>query len=445
MVGGGGAIAGGGGTVAGGGGAVVDGVTVTITPSVVHARPGSDVQFKAAVMGATDMMVTWAVRDGASGGSIDAQGNYTAPTQEGTFTVTATSGKSFGTASVVVGSPSACSALMNKGVWEAIAPQGVGDTTSVAVDPFDPATVWLGTTRNGFFKSLDCGATWTHVNTGMNGAQLDSGSLWSMVVDPVDKGTIYLVGAYGALGLYKSTNGGVDFAQVFTADTEFAKVADQNFVNAVSMEANNHLHLVVSEHGTCKGYTTSCEAETTDGGVTWKLTATPLSWGEGGGLQLINATSWLWGGSEGGTGTWLTTDNGKTWKQVMPNGKGDANGEFTIRPLVPASDHAYYIGSLDGVMRSPDGFTWSLVSTNRVVGFAVGDTTLYAIDQWSPSFHSAAISDPMTWKTSPAPSVLPMDKGCPYLDYDAAHHVLYASCFGNALWRLVTQPDGSVP
>ncbi|HEV8246322.1 MAG TPA: hypothetical protein VGP93_11165, partial [Polyangiaceae bacterium] len=212
--------------------------------------------------------------------------------------------------------PSACDALTTTGVWEDIHPADATDTTSVVVDPFDSAIVWAAGSHKGFFKSTDCGASWTKISTGTNASIINNGSGWSVAIDPVDQGTIYLVGAYGALGLWKSTNGGVDFTQVFTPDTEFAQVASENFVNNISMDPNNHLHLVVMEHGTCTGYSPDCEAESTDGGDSWKLTATPQGWGEGGGLYLINATTWVWGGSEGSTGTYVTTNNGSSWTKA---------------------------------------------------------------------------------------------------------------------------------
>jgi hypothetical protein len=55
------------------------------------------------------------------------------------------------------------------------------------------------------------GATWTHVSTGANGSQLDSGSPVSIVVDPVNQGTMYVAEIYGPPGVWKSTNGGVDW------------------------------------------------------------------------------------------------------------------------------------------------------------------------------------------------------------------------------------------
>jgi hypothetical protein len=412
---------------------------VTVVPAAAHAAPGGTVAFTALVTGESNMAVTWSVQEGAPGGTIDPSGTYTAPTSPGTFHVVATSQANAalkGGATVFVALPGTCATLPSSSAWEQITPPSVDNTASVIVDPFDPATVWLGTglgsQTTGVFKSSDCGVTWTLVSTGMNAAMLGSGDMWSMAVDPVDQGVLYSLSGYGSEGLWKSTNGGVDWTQLFPMGSQYAQLAPYAFVNNVTMDPTNHLHLLVLNHGACNApYDIGCEAETFDGGKNWTITATPQPWGEGGGVQLLNGTSWLWGGGEGGSGTYLTTDNGANFTQVLPPGQGDVNGS-TIKPVTPASDGALYVSSMQGPVRSTDGGkTWSLIKVGRVVGFTVSKTGLFACDQWSPTFYKASMSDPTTWSTMPAPP-LPMNQGCSWMDYDEAHHVLYVSCLTTA-------------
>src|SRR5262245_62465389 len=102
------------------------------------------------------------------------------------------------------------------GVWENITPPDVGTTDAIALDPFVAGTLWLGTDptggkKGGVFKSTDCGATWTHVNTGANGDAVDTAHIWSMAVDYAEHGVIYVIGQYGPEGLWKSTDGGVSW------------------------------------------------------------------------------------------------------------------------------------------------------------------------------------------------------------------------------------------
>jgi len=330
---------------------------------------------------------------------------------------------------------SPCSALPAAGTWEKISPATTGWSLSVALDPFDSAVVWSANDF-GLNKSTDCGATWKLVSTGANGPGLAKSSLWSIAIDPVAQGTIYLVGGYGALSLWKSTNGGVDWTNLFTPGSEYVKVQEYDFVNNVSMDPTNHLHLATATHGTCAApYAPNCDAETFDGGATWKLSVAPSSWPEGGGVFVLDAKTWLWCDPFGGI--WRTADNAATFQKVHTGYGG--NGEFTNKPLVPASDGAYYLSSIQGILRSSDaGKTWTQVKQDgKWVGFAMSSTTLYAADQWSNTFASAAISDPTKWTTFPPPSGLASNQGAPYLAYDEDHHVLYASTWPGGLWRIV--------
>ena len=198
-------------------------------------------------------------------------------------------------------------------------------SASVALDPFDSAVVWAGN-EFGLNKSTDCGATWKLVSTGANGPGLANSSLWSIAVDPVSKGTIYLVGGYGALSLWKSTNGGVDWTNLFPKGSQYATVQEYVFVNNVSMDPTDHLHLAIATHGSCAApYAPNCDAETFDGGMTWKLSVAPSGWPEGGGLFVLDAKTWLWSDPFGGI--WRTGDNGATFRKVRTGYGG--NGEFT--------------------------------------------------------------------------------------------------------------------
>ena len=81
-------------------------ITVNVTPNGIgQVWQGTQVQFSARVNGITDQSVSWSVKEGSSGGTIDSTGLYTAPTAAGTFQVVATSQsepKASGTASVEV-------------------------------------------------------------------------------------------------------------------------------------------------------------------------------------------------------------------------------------------------------------------------------------------------------------------------------------------------------
>jgi serine/threonine-protein kinase len=65
-------------------------VGITISPESVSVTPAAQQAFQATVTGTIDSTVTWAVVEGAAGGSVVA-GRYTAPSSAGTYHVTATS------------------------------------------------------------------------------------------------------------------------------------------------------------------------------------------------------------------------------------------------------------------------------------------------------------------------------------------------------------------
>ncbi len=96
----------------------------------------------------------------------------------------------------------------------------IGDLT---VAPSDPNTIWVGTGEchlsgtsyagTGVFKSTDAGETWT--NMGLH----ESAHIGKVVIDPHDKGTVYIAAmgrrnSGGERGIYKTTDGGKTFRRV---------------------------------------------------------------------------------------------------------------------------------------------------------------------------------------------------------------------------------------
>jgi hypothetical protein len=133
----------------------------------------------------------------------------------------------------------------------------------------------------------------------------------------------------------------------------------------------------------------------------------------------------------------LTTDGGNTFQDISPNA-WPFYGPPSPHSILQDPKGGMYLGTGQGVIQSTDnGRSWSVLpnSGGRTVAFAAGNGNFYSTDAWSPSFHTASASDPTNWTMLPAPDV----GGCPFLDYDAAHHLLYASCFDAGTWRFVAQ------
>jgi photosystem II stability/assembly factor-like uncharacterized protein len=317
---------------------------------------------------------------------------------------------------------------------------------AIIVDPFDPRRVWLGTgsENDEIWRSDDCAASWTRVNTGPGSVGdnatyggVGDGAQWSMQADPVDQGVLYAVSGYGAESLWKTTDGGYSWSDVL-AGTEYETHADYRFVNNVSLDPTDHQHVVVSTHGGCSApYDPSCIAETKDGGRSWRVLRAPEGWVEGGGLILVKGALWIWCGSS----MMVTTDAGESWSTDALAAGGSCEAEYTIRSFVPAANGKYYLGSRNGVLRSADGASWEHVpgSSGTMVMIAQGSTQLFAANQWQPSLQSVSLGDDQQWNDLAAPPQIAMgsDGGIPFLAYDDAHHILYASMFSGGVARMV--------
>jgi hypothetical protein len=66
-------------------------VTVEVTPATTNVAVSGQQAFAAVVTGTANTGVTWSIREGTGGGTVDSAGLYTAPASTGTFNVVATS------------------------------------------------------------------------------------------------------------------------------------------------------------------------------------------------------------------------------------------------------------------------------------------------------------------------------------------------------------------
>jgi hypothetical protein len=352
----------------------------------------------------------------------------------------------------------ACNALAASGTWEQITPPTVlaqlpgpssapYGTNAFVLDPTNYATVYLGTSGMGIWKTTDCGATWVHINTGTHGAELDTGRNWTMQIDPTNPKVIYTNEGYGGSGngAFKSTNGGVDWTPIWPpADPSQANIVQYNFVNTITMDPANPQHLLLAFHATCSApYTTNCIAESSDGGGTWKVINGDPSWNSEGwqGFFLNDSKTFLLASS--GDGVWTTNDDGATWKKIEDSSQGEHNGNQIYR----ATDGTFYFGATGGVLRSPDGVAWTLIpnSGQLILGLASSGQTIYASSgypynpgQGPPPYepvYTSAETDGMKWVQMTSPL---LSNGGP-LGYDPDHHILYSSNWGAGFYRVVTQ------
>jgi hypothetical protein len=379
----------------------------------------------------------------ATGGSSGTGGKATGGSSGTGGAATGGSSGTGGSPPIVVG---ACDALPAAHTFQNVTPSGVGTSNfTFAIDPVNAGTVYLGTSQKGVFKSTDCASTWTHIDTGKNGAAMDSGMNWTFVVDPTDPKILYSNAGYGSgtNGAYKSKNGGVDWDPVWPPpDGTLGNVVQYNFANVFAMDPADHMHLLLTFHATCSApYAESCIAETKDGGATWRLAngTNGMVGTEGQVIYFLDTPhTWIWGSQS--SGFYRTEDSGATWTQLSSVLK-EAHPQGS--EIYRAKNGTFYLATADGIAKSADGKAWSLISgTGPLAGGIVGDgTTMYMSNffywNWATNAHpywSAPEATGTPWTEIPGSPDMTAGGS---LALDVPHRVLYASDLGAGFWRVV--------
>jgi photosystem II stability/assembly factor-like uncharacterized protein len=131
---------------------------------------------------------------------------------------------------------------------------------------------------------------------------VDRALIWSMAIDFKTPGVLYVIGFVPG-GIFKSTNGGVDWTQLIAPGSAVANAIPEGPSNpalaaiaSISMDPTNPLHLIGSPHVNCVGTQTPlCVIETTDGGQKWTILNVPIpgvtGWLEQAGPYVLDATS----------------------------------------------------------------------------------------------------------------------------------------------------------
>jgi photosystem II stability/assembly factor-like uncharacterized protein len=353
-----------------------------------------------------------------------------------------------------------CDGVTPENGWQAITPPGdLGDTQAIALDPFEVGTLYVQMHKggngshsptDGLYKSTDCGVSWNKLPPGRNasdepgadgkpGVNIHGGSIVSLIVDAVEPGVMYTASNYGPPGIYKSTNGGVDWDQLIPSDLEQYLPA-RGWFNALSVDPTDHRHLIGATHTGCTGkYAPNCLAETRDGGATWRLVPAPESGNEQCGPYIHDATTLIY--ASGQVGAYLTTnedpgsDAAPTWTKISQGANGGDTGLLAYH----AASSRYFLASDYGVLAgSPDFLTWTLDTTSpRPLTFIVGTGhTLFASSR-TEKFFTADEADPTAWTELAAGGTPPHLAGR-WLVYDDVHHLLYSSSWGDGLYRLAT-------
>ena len=274
--------------------------------------------------------------------------------------------------------------------WTSTGPSA-GDVRSLAIDPVNPNTVYVGTSANGVFKSTNAGGTWSAVSDGLTASapvsalaidptnptivyaastgvlkSASGGEKWSPVtsglplnvsvlalaMDPSASSTLY---AGTTAGLFKTINAGSSWSAI-DVDPSVAEV------DAVAIDPTNPSTVYVGARGVFKS---------TNGGASWSSASAGLPAALPA-IQVLaidpSTPSTLYAGTFG-NGMYRSTDAGGSWNTIT-TGAGPVDGvavhnfigAFAFDPVTPG---LVYVGTgVNGfggsVFKSTDGgTTWS--------------------------------------------------------------------------------------
>lgn len=251
----------------------------------------------------------------------------------------------------------------------------------IAADPLTPNTLYAGTDGSGIFKSIDGGAHWNAINTGvlaavspagLNGPSspflpnpvpfdapffeddssvgmqspvtppLNSGSIPTLVVDPLMAGTVYAGSWKGVLKEVLNTNTGK------TNWTTIGLNGKPIFSLAIDPATPETLYA-----GTTNGV-----YKTLDGGQTWFTSGLPADLVYDLAIDATN-TSVLYAAT-GGEGVFKSEDGGATWSDLN---NGLADMQVYSVAIDPVHPEFQYAGTASGLYRTTQGGTlWEPVN-----------------------------------------------------------------------------------
>jgi len=243
-----------------------------------------------------------------------------------------------------------------------------GDVSAVVVSPTSSEIVYAATRGAiGVFKSTDGGASWVPSNDGLMAQFI--GSVFALELDPADPDTLY---AATTLGVFKSTDGAESWAP---ANTGLSNPSWQ-FVMALAMHPTRSMTLYAATMG-------GGVFRSIDDGRTWTFSSRGLTATTVRSVAVDPQSSdVVYAGIEGG-GVARSRDGGETWRWTSRGLTNPYVNALAIDPLTPTT---LYAGTLGGVFKSSTGAgSWS----RSLSGVAVASL---AIDPQTPGTVYAGLS-----------------------------------------------------
>lgn len=288
--------------------------------------------------------------------------------------------------------------------WERVPIVTGGRTVSVlslAFDPSTPSTLYAGTGSGEVVKSLDRGAHWELINTGLPTSP-STVQVWSVAVDPTTPSTVYAGLDGGAV--YLSLDGGAHWAatgEITGRTRRIERLSVDAVTSAVFATDWYGMTYRSTDRGTTwsalrvvpptgcwplrvwrlvlagdgrtayAGTSASGALRSDDGGSTWRslgvlaskpVTSLALDPSGPGALFLATPPDLLRSG-----------DGGATWRAATPGAADSGCASFTVVAADPRGSGTVYgiLGGYPGepLFRSADGgSTWALAGPSRFIG-----------------------------------------------------------------------------
>ena len=348
------------------------------------------------------------------------------------------------------------------GAWQNVTPPGImldqslfgGDNfgvMDVVVDPARPSDLYAFTSHQGVWRSTDYGESWGTgpINTGLDGSLL-TGKLWCSAIanaTPTTAPTLWTCNNGGQLGIWKSTNGGVDWENYPTFPTALGQDP-----GSLAIDPHDPLHLLAGFDGAI--------AESTNGGTVWNdrsgnidptgIAYVPIFLDTAAGDATVTRSTWLAiPQSNGSAPTSRTSDGGTTWMPVEtlqhPTG-GSQTYQAGGITLMTGS----YGSQGGGIYRSADlGVSCSWSHQSNLGGSAVWGTARYAYAMFgwasvgggvNPSFAIASWPTTTDWHAVPTPSGLVNGPKSVAVTFDGMSYIAVGGMWRAGIWRYVEPP-----
>ena len=216
------------------------------------------------------------------------------------------------------------------------------DVRSLAIDPVNPNTVYVGTGTDGVFKTTDVGGTWIAASDGLT----TGFPISALVIDPTNPTIVYAA----AQGVFKSASGGATWSAVISGLTPNVSV----FALAMDPTAPSTVYA-----GTSAGL-----FKTINGGSSWG------SLGVGSTVAEVHAVaidptnpSIVYAGTRA---LFKSTNAGASWSDASAGLQGGTVQALAIDPSTPSTLYAGTVGF--GMFRSTDGAgSWGAITIDSSI------------------------------------------------------------------------------